>query len=259
MVEKRVSRLCFLWLAAGLMGSQVLHVEAQDLDALVASCSEGGSPSLNVPCQGTILAVQAIRGGISVADAMGSELAGTSSTLGRRLGRTPRVSLAARFKMAVFDIPDVLPNGGALPGKTTLLTYGMQATATVGVLDGFSIAPSVGGFLSLDLLASLNLVFLQEDDGFTENEGIISLGGRVGLLRESFTMPGVTVSVVQHYGEQLSWGEVSVTGAGLDTDITTTSLRATVGKNLFAVALLAGIGLDWQKGDFGVRVAWGPG
>jgi hypothetical protein len=142
-----------------------------------------------------------------------------------------------------------------MPGKTTVVAYGVKATVAAGVLDGFSVLPSVGGFLSLDLLASLNLVLLQEDDGFAENEGLISVGGRLGLLRESFTMPGVTVSLVQHYGESLSWGGVSEVGARVDTDIVTTSLRATVGKDLFALALLMGAGLDWQKGDFGVRVA----
>lgn len=252
---KRISGLCILGLAAGLAGSNATAT-AQDLNAIVESCAATGSAALVAPCQSAILAAQAIRGGISVADAMGVELAGTSSTLGRRLGRSPRVSLAARFRVAVFDMPDILGDGAAaLPGNTTVVAYGMKATVAAGVLDGFSVLPTVGGFLSLDVLASLNVLFLQEDDGFAENEGLISVGGRLGLLRESFTMPGVTVSLVQHFGEDLSWGGVGETGAQLDTDIATTSLRATIGKDLFALALLAGAGFDWQKGDFVVRVA----
>ncbi len=251
---KRTSGRCIVGLVAGLLGSSV-PAAAQELSGIVASCAAGGSAALVAPCRSTVLAAQAIRGGISVADAMGVELAGTSSTLGRRLGRTPRVSVAARLKVAVFDIPDILGDGAALPDETTVVAYGMKATVAAGVLDGFSVLPTVGGFLSLDVLASLNVLFLQEDDGFAENEGLISVGGRLGLLRESFTMPGVTVSLVQHFGEDLSWGGVGETGAQLDTDVATTSLRATIGKDLFALALLVGAGLDWQKGDFGVRVA----
>ena len=254
MVTKRLSGPWVFAVIAGLLGGGAPRADAQDLAPLVAACA-GTSSTLIAPCQSTILAAQAIRGGISIADATGSELAGTSSTLGRRLGSTPRVSLAARFKVAVFDVPDIIGSGAALPSQTSVAAYSVKATAAVGVLDGFSLMPSVGGFLSLDLLGSLNLVFLQEDDGFTEHEGLISIGGRLGLFRESFTMPGLTVSLMQHYGEDLAWGEVSTSGASLTTDITTTSLRATVGKDLFAMALLAGVGLDWQKGDFGVRVA----
>ena len=251
---KRTPGRCIVGVVAGLLGSSV-PAAAQDLSGIVASCAAAGSAALVAPCRSTILAAQAIRGGISVADAMGVELAGTSSTLGRRLGRTPRVSVAARLKVAVFDIPDILGDGAALPDKTTVVVYGMKATVAAGVLDGFSVLPTVGGFLSLDVLASLNLLFLQEDDGFTENEGLISVGGRLGLLRESFTMPGVTVSLVQHFGEDLSWGGVAETGAQLDTDVAATSLRVTIGKDLVALAFLVGAGFDWQRGDFGVRVA----
>ena len=244
-----------LALALGLSGTGVPNASGQDLSDLVASCAGSGSPALVAPCQNTVLAVRAIRGGISVADAMGSDLAGTASTLGRRVGRTPRVSLDARFRLAIFDMPDFLTDGAASPGKTTVVAYGVKATAAAGVLDGFSLLPAVGGFLSLDVLASLNVVFLQEEDGFTNDEGLISVGGRLGLLRESFTMPGVTVAVMQHFGEDLGWGEIGTTGAQLDTDVVTTSVRATVGKDLLALGLLAGAGWDWQRGEFSVRVA----
>lgn len=254
MVVNPASRLFILACALGWMGSQAAGTSAQDLSGLVDSCAAGGSAALVAPCQSSVLAAQAIRGGVSAAHAIGSELAGMSSTLGRRLGRTPRVSLDARFGVAVFDMPDISGDGAGLPGQTTVTAYSMKATVTAGVLDGLSVLPAVGGFLSLDLLASLNLVLLPQDDGFAENVGLLSVGGRLGLLRESFTMPGVTASLVQHFGEDLSWGGVGETGAQVDTDVTTTSFRATVGKDLFALALLVGAGWDWQKGDFTARV-----
>ena len=228
---------------------------AQDLNEVVAECVAGGSVALATPCQNTVLAAQALRGGVTLANALGSELTGTFSTLGRRLGRAPRVSLGAHFGVSVFDMPDIRADGPSLAGNTTVVAYGVKATAVAGVLDGFSVLPAVGGVLSLDLLASLDLVLLGEGDGFTGNEGLISVGGRLGLLRESFTMPGVTVSLVRHVGEDLSWGGVDDTGAQVDTDISATSVRATIGKDLFALSLLVGAGLDWQGGDFSVRVA----
>ncbi len=245
--------LCALGLAWTLSGSHA--AAAQNLSSLAQACAAQGSAAVRAPCQSTILAAQAIRGGIAVAGAMGNELAGTSSTLGRRLGRTPRVSLGARFDAVAFRMPDILSGGTALPGRTTILAYGMKGTVGIGVLDGFSVVPSVGGFLSLDVLGSLGLLFLEEGDGFMEDRGVLSVGGRLGLLRESFTMPGVTASLMRVYGQELSWGGSGVTGAEVDADVSATSFRVTIGKDVFGLALLVGGGADWQGGDFTVRAA----
>ncbi|SVB74903.1 uncharacterized protein METZ01_LOCUS227757, partial [marine metagenome] len=178
-----------------------VSAHTQDLELLVAHCASGGTPSLLAACSNALLAGQALQGGITIADAAGTELPGTSSTIGGLFGRSPRVSLATSIRAAFFEMPDVHGQG-----TNTVTSYGLKGTVVIGVLDGFSISPTVGGIFSLDLLGSLGLLLLDERDGFTDNQTVMSGGMRLGLFRESFTMPGFTISVVQRYGGAVGWG-----------------------------------------------------
>ena len=204
-------------------------------------------------CQSAVLAAQAIRGGIAIAATAGADLSGSSSTIGRRLGSTPRVSIDLRLRMARFSMPDILGGGTGVAADNAVNVYGVKGSVAVGVLDGFSLMPTVGGILSLDLLASASLLFLGESDGFLGNEGLLSVGGRVGIFRESFTLPGVTVSAMRSFGQHVVWTD-AVNGEQIDTDISTTSVRAVIGKDFFTLAVLAGMGWDWDRGEMGVQV-----
>lgn len=226
----------------------------QDLGPLIAHCTSEGAPSLLTACSNAVLAGQAIQGGIAIADAAGAELPGTSSTIGRWLGHSPRVSLATSIRVAFFEMPDIRGQDIDGQGKSTVTSYGLKETVAIGVLDGFSIAPTVRGIFSLDLIGSVSLLLLAEGDGFTENQAMISGGARLGLFRESFTMPGLTVSVVQRYGGAVGWRNGGTWQTELETDISATSVRATIGNDLFPLAVLAGIGWDWSKGALGVQV-----
>ena len=231
---------------------------AQGLPPLVKACGAQGSAGAPGPCRSSLLAAQAVRGGTALAGAMGTELAGTSSTLGRRPGGALRLSLGARIDAVRFHIPDILAADADPPGRTTVLAYGPKATVAVGVLDGFSVSPSVGGLLSLDLLGSVGLLFLEEEDGFSDDMGVLAVGGRLGLVRESFTMPGLTASLTRVYGQTIVWGGLGAHGAEVEAGVRTTSFRATLGKDAFGIALLVGAGADWQAGDFTIR-ALDPG
>ena len=226
---------------------------AQDLTPLVTQCASGGSPELLTSCQSAVLAAQAIRGGIAVTHTTGAEISGSSSTIGRRLGRTPRVSIDLRLRMARFSMPDILGGGTGVAADNAVNVYGVTGSVAVGVLDGFSLMPTVGGILSLDLLASASLLFLGESDGFLGNEGLISVGGRLGIFRESFTLPGITVSAMRSSGKQVEWTD-PVRGVRIDTGISTTSVRAIIGKDFFTLAVLAGFGWNWDQGDMPVQV-----
>ena len=226
---------------------------AQDLTPLVMQCASGGSPELLTSCQSAVLAAQAIRGGIAVTHTTGAELSGSSSTIGRRLASTPRVSIDLRLRMARFLMPDILGGGTGVAADNAVNVYGVKGSVAVGVLDGFSLMPTVGGILSLDLLASASLLFLGASDGFLGNEGLISVGGRLGIFRESFTLPGVTVSAMRSFGQQVDWTNAA-NGEQIDTDISTTSVRAVIGKDFFTLAVLAGMGWDWDRGEMGVQV-----
>jgi hypothetical protein len=150
-------------------------------------------------------------------------------------------------------MPDFSGDGTGTAGESDAYAYGVKGAVAVGVLDGFSLMPTVGGLLSLDLLASGSLVFLSQSDGFPGNGSLLSVGGRIGLLRESFTLPGVTVSVAQSFGKNVDWA-AGMTGPRINTDISATTMRLTIGKDFFTLAVLAGFGWDWDRGGMGVQV-----
>ena len=247
-VRARHVAFCAL-LLSGRFGSAV----GQDLRPFITQCASGGSAELLTSCQSAVLAAQAMRGGIAIADRMGASLSGSSSTIGKRLGSAPRVSVDVRLRMARFEMPDLLGEGTGAAGKNVVEAYGVKTSVAFGVLDGVSLMPTVGGMLSLDLLASASLIFLGESDGFLGNEGILSVGGRLGIFRESFTLPGVTVSVIQSFGQSLDW-TAGVNGSQIDTDMSATSVRAIIGKDFFTLAVSGGMGWNWDRGGMGVQV-----
>ena len=62
-------------------------------------------------------------------------------------------------------MPDILGGGTGAVRPTTPSTHtGSRGSVAVGILDGLSLMPTVGGILSLDLLASASLLFLSESD-----------------------------------------------------------------------------------------------
>jgi hypothetical protein len=150
-------------------------------------------------------------------------------------------------------MPDLLGSGTGAAGENVVNTYGVNSSLAVGVLPGFYLMPTVGGVLSLDFVASGSLIFLGESDGFPGNKGIFSVGGRLGIFRESFTLPGVTVSVMQSFGGSADW-TAGVDAPQIDTDISTTSVRAIIGKDFFTLAVLAGFGWNWDHGEMRVQV-----
>ncbi len=244
-----VCRISFCLVIVGPFGA----ASAQDLTPLVTQCASGGSPALLTSCQSAVLAAQAIRGGIAITDATGASLSGSWSTIGRRLGSTPRVSVDLRGRVARFSMPDLVGGGPGIAADNDVYVYGIKGSVAVGVLDGFSLMPTVGGILSLDLLASASLLFLGESDGFLGNEGLASVGGRIGIFRESFSLPGLTVSAMRSFGQQVNWAD-DMNGTQIDTDISTTSVRAVIGKDFFTLAVLAGFGWNWDHGEMRVQV-----
>ncbi len=247
-VRARHVAFCVL-LFSGRFGSVV----GQDLRPFITQCASGGSAELLTSCQSAVLAAQAMRGGIAIADRMGASLSGSSSTIGKRLGSAPRVSVDVRLRMARFEMPDLLGGGTGAAGENVVEAYGVKTSVAFGVLDGVSLMPTVGGLLSLDLLASASLIFLGGSDGFLGNEGILSVGGRLGIFRESFSLPGVTVSVMQSFGQSLDW-TAGVNGSQIDTDMSATSVRAIIGKDFFTLAVSGGMGWNWDRGGMRVQV-----
>lgn len=208
-------------------------------------------------CLEAALAAVATQGAVGLTLAGGSDHPGTASTLGRRLGSSPRVGLSFRVGGTWADGPDV-DRDQELPVRGEGLFAGsLEGRIGVGVFDGFSPLPTVGGILSMDLLGSVGVALLPSAFGYRNNVGSVGLGARVGLLRESFSLPGVSVSAAHRWAGSVQLGNVNQAGQGIRTDVdpTVTSVRAVVGKDLLAVGLLAGWGWDRYSGSARILVS----
>jgi hypothetical protein len=155
-------------------------------------------------------------------------------------------------------VPDLATAGGS--GERSPFVTGLHTGLGLGLFDGFTLRPNVGGVLSLDVVGQAAFLFFPEDEGFDGRVDVFSLGARIGLLRESFVLPGVTVSLSHRLSGSLRYGDTGAGDAGqVEIDPSITSLRITAGKDLFAFGVLAGLGWDDVSSSTAVRVTTGAG
>ncbi len=229
--------------ALTLLASQAVPVRGQSRDRIRTRCAAATDASEATCLQGA-LAVAALQGGVALALSGGSELPGSPSTLGHRFGSTPRWALAGRLGLVQFDHPAAA--GSALSGSEGDWVPSLQAEAALGLFDGFHLAPTVGGFLSVDLLGTWGVAFLPGGSGFDGATSAWGYGARVGILRESFTLPAVTLSLARRHGGGFDFGDEGDAGVAVE-GLKVTSVRATVGKEFLALGVLAGMG--WERVD----------
>ena len=131
----------------------------------------------------------------------------------------------------------------------------VHISGTVGVFDGFFVGPTVGGVGSLDLTLSGQWVRTPGDAGFNENLWSWGGGVRVGILRESFSLPGISLSgFYRTVGSTSLWGRQNGFPAESDFDLAVTSFRGVIGKDLWGIGFLAGTGWERYSGVFDVAV-----
>jgi hypothetical protein len=229
---------------------------AQSAEALAADCAaRGGDPGL---CALAGAGVRDLTGDLGLLAGAGADIPGPSSTLGRRLGGMPRLAPFVRVGGHTVVASDFGDATGS--SETSKFVPSLQAGLGLGVFDGFRLLPTVGGFLSFDVVVQGSFVFLPEDSGFDGRVDALSLGARLAILRESFTLPAVTLSYAHRLVGVATLGEV---GGGdlaeVVVDPTVNSWRATVGKDLFAFGLSGGIGWDDYAADAALRVSDGGG
>ena len=221
-------------------------------------------------------AVDAAQPQLGILMAGGNPTLGTASTGGVRLGLIPRVSLTGRLNLVGARLPDIRDEGA---DKFTVPAPAVGANLSVGLTQGFSVAPMIGGFGAIDLLGSVSVLPLALlGDEFGDNAFSWGAGARVGLIRESFVMPGVSVSLMYRSLGDVSIGEVceGTEDPGPNPrDCTATdgdfgeltfgldnwSARAAISKRLLGLGLTAGVGYDkFETGaDFAFRAPTGAG
>lgn len=249
--------LRFFWvpvLALLITPSPVLRAqEGGEAAALAARCA-AARPDLRAWCVEVVQGARALQAGLGLVAAGPSDIPGSASTLGRRLGTVPRFAFSGRAGAAYVRLPDLidgrLSGDGAIRDRS-FVAPGIQAGLAVGILDGFSLLPTIGGIGSVDLLGAAYLTVVSTAEGFDPGRvGGFGYGVRVGLLRESFTAPGVSVSIMQRRQGDLVYGDLEPGHRSRTSfDLTTTSVRGTIGKNFLLLGILGGIGYDRYSSD----------
>lgn len=190
----------------------------------------------------------------------GAHTLGTASTIGRRLGLIPRVSVTARVNGAFADLPDLLDgfdatldNEGQLPAMGTgrVPVASLQGDVVVGLFNGFSFGPVAGGLGAVDLLGSLSYVPAVNDIGLTEEIINAGIGARVGILKQGLVMPGISVSgMYRTMVDDVAFGDLADGDpAEFTTGLSTLSLRAGISKGFLMIDLAAGAGYDIYTSD----------
>lgn len=250
--------LLLLGAVLGAGGAGAAPAAAQGVEALGEACADGDPDHLD-PCRDAAAAARELHGGLGLAASGGSLLGGSGSTLGHRIEGHPRVALDLAGSLARITYPDVLGDSGAPAPATRQALPGLGAGITVGLFDGFRLLPTVGGVLSVDAVAQARVVPLPAHRGFSSSMAAYGAGVRLGVVRESFNLPGVTFSAAHRRLGSLRFGSVlDGDPARIDLDPRATSLRLVAEKDLVAAGILAGAGWERVKGPVTVRLADGP-
>ena len=242
-------------------------------------CSDAGVPAeARDECTVVAQAVDAAQPQLGILMAGGNPTLGTASTGGVRLGVIPRVSLTARLNVVGARLPDIRQDAESEAEQFMLPAPAVGANLSVGLTQGFSLAPMIGGFGAIDLLGSVSVLPLSLlGDEFGDNAFSWGAGARVGLIRESFVTPGVSVSLMYRSLGDVSFGDVcdgaetpiqgnrsACSGGGdfgeIQFGLDNWSARAAVSKRILGLGLTAGVGYDRfdTDADFAVRAPGPP-
>lgn len=257
-------------LAAALAVAFAAPLAAQNDINTVCTEQFGSNSSLQSRCAAVAQAVDAAQPQLGILMAGGNPTLGTASTGGVRLGLLPRVSAGVRLNVVLARLPDIREENSS-GDEVGLEEFSFPAPAvggnlSVGVFPGISLAPMVGGFGAIDLLGSATIlpVSLAGVEGLEKNPISWGAGARVGLLRESFITPGVSVSVMYRQMGDLKFGDVCEgeetpfpgepngrvcsTNEGdfgeIEFGLSNVSGRLAVSKRLLGFGLTAGAGYD---------------
>lgn len=221
--------------------------------ALVQRCAArtaGASVEARRFCNLVAQAIEIAQPVVGLAATGGNPVPGTASTLGMRLGALPRLSLAVRATGVFADLPPVLDFDDT--DEIGIFVPSLNVDGAIGILSGFSVAPTVGGVGSLDGLLSVGVLPLPGgDDGFRDSPWTVGGGLRLGILRESFTMPGISITGMYRRVGGFEFGDPDLArdDAFFDTDVGIWSLRGTVGKRIAFLGLTLGAAYDHYSSD----------
>jgi hypothetical protein len=186
----------------------------------------------------------------------GNPVAGTASTLGRRVS-APRIALTARMTAGPLELPEQ----NAPTSESSFLALGFHGDLVIGLFDGLSPAATVGGVASFDLLASAGTLLLSSSEGFeTTSPFTWAAGLRAGVLRESFTAPGISLTGMYRRIGTIERGDAGVTQDQIHVrleDVSAWDVNLAVGKRIALFGMTAGAGYTRHSGQGTLRVRGG--
>ncbi|MBW3551951.1 MAG: hypothetical protein KY466_00500 [Gemmatimonadetes bacterium] len=236
-------------LVAGVLCALPAAAAAQDDDA-DSVCRSLQSPSAVSECRLSVGAARMIQPRMAAALFGGNPVPGTASTLGMRLGSLPRMSLAFRVTGAPAERPPILDRTVS-DGSRSLLV-GLTADAALGVLTGLSPLPTVGGVLSLDLIARAAFLPLPASEGFHDGAAWgLAAGARLGAVRESFTLPGISITGTYGRITRTAFGDpdTGTTDGFFEGAVTDLRIEVAATKRLGLIGLTAGAAHDRYSSD----------
>lgn len=245
----------------GLVLASIAPVElrAQDGPAAAADACALADPARRPLCLEGVTAWVMGRGALQSAAAGGAPTAGTASTLGQRVPGSPRVAVGGGIIAHRVTLPGLAgrsPDGVAPLPEVSGTVVGFRGSAVAGVFQGFSRGPTVGGILAVDLLGNAGWLSLPGSVGFREGVAMWGIGARVGIFRESFTLPGISVSAVRHGVGRARVGDPGDPAVSFDTG--GWSFRGVIGKDLAGFGLHAGGGVNRAHGHLSLHDGAGP-
>jgi len=179
----------------------------------------------------------------------GNPVLGTAGTL----GGFGHVSATLRVNAIKASLPN--PDSAAqnpVPSSFNGYLPAPVIEAAVGLYGGQG-----GGLLSIDGLASAVLLPTSRVRGMSVDPGApkvgdvalgLGYGARVGLLKGSFPIPSVSVSVMKRHVPRVQFGDVAGGDpADFSTDFDATNWRAVAGMRVLFADVAAGLGIDHYK------------
>ncbi|HEV2132083.1 MAG TPA: hypothetical protein VGR27_13305 [Longimicrobiaceae bacterium] len=214
---------------------------------------------------------------VGILVAGGNPVLGSHSVGGLRLGRYMRTDVTLRLGLVGIHTPGLRATGtgaGSPAGSFSIIAPAISGDLALGIYPGVSLSPRAGGVGSVDLLGSVSWLPFQAlgTDRFERAGSPLALGvgARVGLLREGFTTPGISLSLMHHRVGQVAYGQVcpgeSRAGSScarpgdvgeLDFYLRGWSGRAVIGRRFVGAGIAAGAGYDrfTGEGEYAVRVS----
>jgi hypothetical protein len=249
------------------LATPILLAAQDGIDSnLSARClAESPSAAELALCRDAAAAIQLVQPELGLAAAGGNPVLGTASPIGTKFRFIPRVFFGGRINFVWAQLPDIIdfPDAPDQPvGTRDFSIVSPQLDLSVGVFDGLKLGSTLGGFASVELLGSLGPLILPAGEGFRNDVTAFGLGGRIGILRESFTAPGISLSAEYQWTGRIQYG--SVTGgsdAQFGMDLSISSFRAGLSKSFVAIALAFTLGWDRYQSDVDLLItdsAGGP-